>query len=181
MESEILPLTSDLIGLLSEIRDEIARSSADSLVSALFVTVVGAFSGAFAAYFFSRIMKKQSQSAVAAKRLCDLIDSLEDVASKYWLSGSDDTVRRQLELQEIQMKSLHKLIRRYVRLLKTSKIDDEIAKKLDVFTTLIFNVATGGEFESRERQSSYKTASQVASICADARVDLSEISLSAFG
>jgi hypothetical protein len=168
----------DVVAVLTEIRIAIEHLSSGSWGSAVFVAMVGGLSGAFAAYVFSRLLRRQNETALAAKNFVELINSFEAVAVCYWLYDSDPLKRQAAGLKEMKMKADAMLIVKYVRILRRAKIDTEVSAKLGKFESEIFTIFTGGDFESISRKASKHRARKISNACSKAKANLTEVSLS---
>lgn len=141
--------------------------------------IVPAFAGAFAAYLFNyfhwQMVEKRQVKSNLSTALCDCIKELEDASVKYWLTASDSNSQIESKQIEISIKSQLTIMRAHISRLGKSDNESETVSTLDEFSDEIYDLITGGEFESTSRPESPNIASKISKKCTKARALLSEL------
>ncbi|PCJ35539.1 MAG: hypothetical protein COA75_10315 [Cellvibrionales bacterium] len=184
LSNSIQLMPEDLVVFVERIAVAVESSVIDGFFDALIITVIGAISGAIAAFLFSffhwKLEGKRNAVAETALSLKEVVFDFESIAIKYWLT--DFKVEELVECQtcEIRIKSFFKLIVKYSRLLSSLSLNNrgaEIAKSIESFSDSVFDLTTGGEFESVNRKPSKGRAAKIAIDCAKVRAELLEIGI----
>jgi len=173
---EHLSASIDRIGVtISKALSESGKPSWVQGVFAVFVTVIGASSAYLFNYFHWRMVTKREAISESHTALVNLICKLESTSMKYWLRDYDEKNRSIEQESEILIKTNIHLITEHAQgiikkqgnILSTSTI-----LKLKRFPVEIFDVATGDDFESREKKASKNKASKISRLCLDIRTSL---------
>ena len=151
-------------------------SGLDKWFIPLGVGFVSAVAGAFAAYMFSRLQWKiaQRQSALSegATELLSLITQLENMVVEFWLVDAVSLTAPIRIGNQLKIKSLLMLIIRYsngLQSVKMTKSHTVSAARLEELVSNLYDLATGGDFESLRRQASRETAAKLTTQCAEAK------------
>lgn len=133
--------------------------------------VVLAIVGALSAYLFNHLHWKMVEKVQARNSLLsvmsDAISRFESVAVAYW-------VRNQAQVDpeaEILIKARHRSILNQIELLTSEQNKIQYAAlhtSLSDFSDEVFDVATGGDFESAARRASPNRAAQISRLSSDA-------------
>ena len=167
---------SDAIMHLSTTITSLHSSTSTTLGQAIFIV----FMAAFSAYVFNllhwmMVNKKQKKAGITTA-LSKLVDELELLSVTYWLDNYDEKRKLEIRTTEITIKPKIRLIVRYIKILSAAlnsrKSASEI-KKLDDFGNDIFELVTGGEFESICRIASPKKAIDISTKCSDVKAMIS--------
>lgn len=139
---------------------------ASDVIVGVFIALVGALS----AYLFNvlqqRATQKKERLSAHLASLMELIASFESVAVLYWVS---DRASQAVDA-EVTIKARHRAIERQRRTLGEllpAKGDIALHRELSKFSDDIFDLATGGDFESPIRMPSPATAMRIAHLVAD--------------
>lgn len=164
MECELITC-ADLIGLISS-----ESANYNKLINA----IIAAFVGALSAYAFNKIHWHQVHQIEQSKSIINDVDklasSIEELAVKYWLQDYNASSAGDLKLMEISIKSYLRIIINFCKLFRENKIPSD----LESLTNELFELCTGGDFESIRRIKCENTATNIAIICAEIRLDLSK-------
>lgn len=166
----------------SQISEAIIQSNDKLSVTALLFAIFVAFIGALSAYLFNhlhwRIVRKTNKSYSTGTDLIDLIQKLEEEALKYWVSSYNSSKKEEILVSEITIKSMirqiHSQTKVLVNIVDKKKIIHK-KKQINNFPYEIYDLVTGGEFESRSRNPSKRKAMRIAKRCSDARANISSI------
>lgn len=169
------PKIADLIQAQNERLIELvmAVQNNQELLSACIAAIVGAF----AAYSFNwlhwRQVRKQELLSDASKSLISLINELEKVSVDYWLRNSDSEKDKAAEARLI---SINSNIRAHMERLKISQKNAKRESScLDSFASEIYDITTGGQFESANRKASKGTVQKIVRKCGNAKAYLYSI------
>lgn len=135
--------------------------------------------GAFAAWLFNHLhwkMVEASERKKAARNvMLELINDLENPALEYWLADFDPENKKTNEAKEIRLKSNLKLVVNQAKSLselinKSSQTSTRVA--IEHYAYDLFDVVTGGEFESHQKKRSKSTANKISDLCIKVKVEL---------
>ena len=140
--------------------------------------VIGALVAAFAVFVFNSIYFKKinaiNKKAHYANTTLKLIEYFEETSTNYWISERVKDQRRknvnnkEMKLLEIKIKSEFLVMRisleRFCELLPSNDSSD--SKKISSSVDELYELATGGEFESEDKKSSVKVTKEIAKKCA---------------
>ena len=157
-----------------------AQLKASHYTEALIVGLIVALGGAVAAYMFSRLQIRQEKARnnikTIATNLHEMVSELENLSLKYWLKDADPGDSE----MSIRIKSVLRLIRKYKNTYKsTATLDADRLSVIQEFNSRIYDVVTGGDFESPNRKKNSVRAAAIARECTSAKALLSEIVISA--
>lgn len=177
-DSVLETLISNQNIILTFINDELKASH---YTEALIVGIIVAIGGAFAAYIFSVIQKKQDEVRSNLRSIVvslhGMISELEDLSLNYWLSDASND-----ELEDnknsIKIKNTLKLIRKYKDQYRRTNPDQEYFTNIERFCSAVFDIATGEDFESPYRKKSRQKAAVISRECTEAKATLNEIIIS---
>lgn len=151
--------------LVEAIKSTSGIDAADAVV-AIFVALLGAAS----AYLFNHLhwttVSRKEKVAAQLAGISALISSFENVAVSYWVSAQSPA---SLEAQ-VLIKARHRAIVKQRGVLAKILSDGKhlpLHRQLSRFSDDVFDVATGGDFESANRQASESTATAIAVFVAD--------------
>lgn len=136
-----------------------------------FIPVFSVVIGALLGYFFNRFhwswTEKKKKTTESFSKIVTLISELETLSVDYWTKdhGEDD------EKNEVYIKSKIRLLTKYTRAINTN--DHSIKNEIDNFVSDIFDLVTGGDFESKNRKASKTTAISISYKCADMNANVS--------
>lgn len=179
LSATLVSTTSKLERSIYYIAESISSASDGVTLKTALFTFFIALIGSSTAFIFNwlhwRMIRKHEYISVISNALVDSIKDFEDTSMQYWLNeynGND-------HLLEIKMKSLHQNIRTYSKILKDSRpgkryIDSH--DKIYGFVNKVFDLATGGDFESNMREMDKLRATKVSTQCALAVSVVSQLS-----
>jgi hypothetical protein len=162
MDADLLKI---IINQGDAIKSLVASNSGASQLRFLYFAGVSLFStalGAFLAYIVGHLSHKRHLKPESAKAFIKLFNTFENQCFEYWSKNYDE---KESLIEEAKIKAGHKQLRLYSEygnfgLKKTKKIElKELISKL-------FDEATGGSFESKNRQSSRRRIQKIALITA---------------
>ena len=166
----------------SRISEAIIQSNDKLTLTAIFFAVFVALIGALSAYLFNflhwKIVRKTNKLYGSGVELIELIQRLESEALKYWISSYDDSKKEEILIAEISIKSIIRRIDVQTRALVTLLGDNRMKGKkqqISGFPYDIYDLVTGGDFESKARSSSKRKAMKISKQCSDARSNVSSI------
>ena len=119
--------------------------------------------GAFLAYKISNLSHRKRVKSESVKLFIELIGKFETQCLEYWSKDHDGSCNL---VDEAKIKAGHKLLRQYA---EHGKFNLTVAnkEKLNRQISLLFDAATGGDFESSARKASRQKMQKVAMITAD--------------
>ena len=132
--------------------------------------------GAFSAFVFNLVLRRVERNADRFDSTTlifkELVDEIETAAVQYWISRAkpDDAIL------ELRLKSKIFLLNVFIGVFEKSVVKKRkhkgLVEQLKKFTDLVFDEATGGDFESAVREASPSTANSVSNLCAKMKADL---------
>ncbi len=150
----------------------------EQIVFAIFIVIVGAFS-AFAFNFLHwHYANKMQKYSNLGKSLRIIIEDLEQISIDYWIRGYDKELEQEIQVKEAVMKSKILLIDKYSTLFMAGLIGPETKHCKDAlakFKAQIFELATGGNFESKMRAPSKDKALKIARECGKINAQLMSV------
>lgn len=153
--------------------------SAEDFFFAVLIAIIGAFSAYLFNYFHWRMVRRKDKLSGIFFAFNSLIKEFESIAIEYWLIDYNAKQMQHLNMLEVSIKSRVRLINRYTRLLRSKKLTPvynvSILDKIENFGDAVFDLATGGEFESKNRVSSKSTAIKISNLCSDIRAQITSL------
>lgn len=150
-----------------------------TIVETLCVAAAVAIIGAFSAYLFNlvhwRMVNKMQQETLVYMALLELIKEVETIAVDYWLQGYDIRREEEISANEVKIKSKLRLMLRYVKEIGAMRKNKRLTPhrgKTSEFAIDIFELITGGDFESIARNASRIKATQISYKCADIKATI---------
>jgi len=174
--SEHLNALADAVDKVSH---TITTTSTSSVLEPAIVVIIGAFTAYLFNLFHWRMVENRKSITNISDGLIQLILRLEDVSVNYWLScyaGGDNEIERQVS--EIKIKSDLLLIAKFSKTLlnkTTPRNNISIGEDLENQISILFDLATGGEFESKTRLPSKSNASKISTACVKLRFQIAEL------
>jgi len=136
-----------------------------------FIPIISVTIGALLGYFFNRFhwswTEKKKKETESFAKLFTLISELETLSVDYWTKDHDEDD----EKNEVYIKSKIRLLTKYTRAITTQ--DKSIKNEIENFVSDIFDLVTGGDFESKNRKASKTTAITISYKCADINANVS--------
>jgi hypothetical protein len=136
-----------------------------------FIPIISVIIGALLGYFFNRShwswTEKKKKETESFTKLFTLISELETLSVDYWTKDHNEDD----EKNEVYIKSKIRLLTKYTRAINTK--DKSIKNEIDNFVSDIFDLVTGGDFESKNRKASKTTAISISYKCADINANVS--------
>jgi len=146
------------------------------------VAIIGAFSAYLFNYFHWKTVKRNEHLSLMCSDLRVLISDLESISVMYWLRDYDELEKYENHISEINIKSYLKLIRENIRNLSnelnelnTFKLE-QLNKGLNNFSSEIYDLITGDDFESLNRKAQKNKAHQISYRCSIIKSKISTIS-----
>lgn len=140
--------------------------------------IIAATVGAFSAFVFNVLHLDSAERSKKIESLTSIVVNniveLESKAVFYWLTRADSKTN-ELKLLEIELKSRcfinQKLIHNFLTTLPDST---PVATRINLteFAEEIFDLTTGGDFESAQRKEDPKLAHKLSRKCTTARINL---------
>ncbi|MBD8159690.1 hypothetical protein IFU23_16485 [Pantoea agglomerans] len=156
----------------SNLATTIANSGNDSLSDGIWLALIGAIS----AFLFNVVQKWLERSSVRLTKSGEatliLIKELEFISIEYWLKGYAPSEREKILFSEINIKAMLITLNANILTIIDNlpyKNKEKTANKLRVFSSDIFDLTSGGDFESMVRLPDNRTASAIARKCSDAK------------
>jgi hypothetical protein len=144
------------------------------LVSAIIASIVGAFSAFIFNIFHWQIVDKRNNLTSLGKLVDSTIQELEAKAVKYWVASEAIQLEDKKSL-EIEIKS-YCLLNNKLIIEFNAKISDKASistmHSLNSFKDDIYDLVTGGEFESVSRVSEPRKAGKISKMCTKARSEV---------
>lgn len=166
----------------------LAPPSDDFSLRKIFIALFVVFIGAFSAYIFNflhwKMVDKRNKLSKIGESLNILIKDLEVCAIEYWTKDYNELEQHQINVLEISLKSRLLLIPKYILILNAElagldrKKHTLTTNKLTEFGCQIFDLVTGGEFESKQRKASKSKAMRISSQCSNVRAKISSLDFS---
>lgn len=123
--------------------------------------IIGAFIGFLLNQYHWKRTEKEKKKASSFSKIFNLISELESLSVDYWIKDtSEDDVKT-----EVYIKSKIRLLTSYVKSVDANQI--VLKNELINFTSEIFDLVTGDEFESKARKASKSKATSISYRCAD--------------
>ncbi len=140
--------------------------------------IIAATVGAFSAFMFNVLHLDSAERSKKIENLASIVVNniieLESKAVSYWLTHAD-SANNGLKSLEIELKSRcfinQKLIYNFLTILP-GDVPLAIRVQLTKFSEEIFDLATGGDFESCQRKNNPKLALKLSRKCTMARINL---------
>ena len=150
-----------------------------SIAIIIFAAVFGPLIGSFSAYklnrmFWVEINERRSITKIG-ESIIYCIDRIEDIAPKYWLQGYNKETEEEQKLDEIKIRSslkpLETLTNEYSQHLtpKGSVGNREVLEELH---RELWDISTGGDFETKIRQQDFDRANEIHDICTQFRLEV---------
>ena len=159
---------------ISSLPEPINGLTTEQIIIALSVPLIGALS----AYLFNRFhwltIEKKNKISQVCSTLDLLIKELEEVSVEYWMQGYKKINRDKINASEISIKSKNLLISKYITTVNTLYLKAP-KTELNEFSSKIFDLTTGDEFESTSRTPSKLTATRIAMKCSGIRATISTL------
>lgn len=130
-----------------------------------FLPIISVIIGALIGFFLNQVhwkrTEKEKRKTNSFTKIFTLISELESLSVEYWTKDTceDD------EKTEVYIKSKIRLLTNYVKSVDATQV--AIKKELDNFTSDIFDLVTGDEFESKGRKASKSKAISISYRCTD--------------
>jgi hypothetical protein len=165
---------------LTDTMNSVSGLTTGQVLFSLVIVVVGALSAWLFNYLHWKVVRKTDQKTKVADGLVSLLGELEPVAIKYWLEDFDIQKQSSIEVDEIKLKSILKLFASQVGLLNEI-IGERSPQKplglvLEQSANKLFDVVTGGDFETHSRKRSKFTASKISNLCAQTKMKIYDFS-----
>jgi hypothetical protein len=141
----------------------------------IIIVIVGAIVGAASAFIFNlfhwRIVEKRHAITAIGNALIEIISHLEESAIDYWLCADISNLKK----LEISIKSYNKVNRKLISELN-SKISNNVYTstkvKLTNFGNEIFDLTTGGDFETEALKNEPVKAAKISLMCSSTKADI---------
>ncbi|MDH0053813.1 hypothetical protein [Pantoea ananatis] len=160
---------------LTNIAEAISSSGSNSLSDGIWLALIGALS----AFLFNIVQKRYEKSSVklskSGEATLSLIKELEAISVEYWLKGYDDKDIEKSQLSEINIKAMLMTLDANIKtIIDNLPMVNKTENKtyLRDFSSGIYDLASGGDFESTSRRANRRTASKIARKCSDAKAML---------
>lgn len=162
---------------LSSLLEPAGSFTSTQLIFAIFIAFIGAFSAYLFNLFHWSMVEKKKKISNMGLSLDFLIKDLESIAVDYWVQDFEKKSLKKMHASEISIKSNIRLISKYIVLLipKLNTKDTAIKQKFNEFSLEIFDIATGDDFESKNRKASKSKAAKIAFRCSDIRALISTL------
>lgn len=142
---------------------------------AIFIAFIGAFSAFLFNYLNWKIIKKKESILKTCSSINQFIDELEKTSIDYWVEDYKENNKIKITCSEITIKSRLRLINKYIDILlsESEKSLGEYAKtNIKKFINDVYDIITGGDFESKSRKASNQIANKISIKCSDMRATL---------
>jgi len=166
----------------SDISEAVIKSNEDigndAIALAVFVAILGAFSAYLFNYFHWRMVRKKDNVNNIGMELIGLIEELEETALRYWIRPYDKDQKEEILVDEIRIKTIVRQIDKQAKILKkinNSKMGRNEKECIEQFPPKIFDIVTGGDFESKKRKSSKGRAMKISKSCSDVKSNIRSI------
>lgn len=157
---------------LSRIATEISKSGNDSLADGIWLALIGALS-AFLFNFVQKMIERSSQRLTkSGEATLILIKELEVTSIGYWLKGYVASDKDKLTLDEVNIKAMLITLRANILTIIDNlpyKEKKTLSTKLRDFSSEIYDLTSGGDFESVNRNPDKRRVSSIARKCSDVK------------
>ena len=143
-------------------------SSNAGVTTVIYSALVAAFAAFIFNYFHWRIVARNERHSIVGNLLLSQIEDIEKISVEYWLQPYNGNNSTDLACMESTIKSLHGAIRIsvsiYIKKIPRQS-QKELEKQLDKFVGKLFDVATGGDFQTKSHSASRVRANQLLALC----------------
>ncbi|WP_413522383.1 hypothetical protein [Photobacterium phosphoreum] len=177
--SKITIKNDELIKALNELNHTLSSTPSGSL----YEIIIGAFFSVLAAFVFNYLYWKSNERK--EKRYTYVIEaknSLQDFetnATDYWSTDYLSKNNKSTSIQEAKIKANHALLlntyKQIKQLLSRSQKQNDQHLKIDIELSKLYDIATGGNFESSTRKANKKTVSSIIRHCTRIKTMLSNL------
>lgn len=162
-------LANQELGHSIDLLNSTFATQSDNLIKQ-FLPIISVVLGAILGFYLNRLHWKYTEQnkkeASLFEKLSKLISEIETLSVEYWIKDRDDDDVK----SEVYIKSKILLLSNYIRNIKMT--DKSIKSYLEKFSLEIFDVITGGEFESSQRKASKSKAISISRKCTDINASL---------
>lgn len=134
-------------------------------ISAIISATVGAFSASAFNYFHWKMVEKKHKESEYLAILSKVIAELEDLSLEYWIKDANDEDSK----NEAYLKSKLWFLQKYTRLKKDKELND--------FVSEMYDLITGGDFETKNRKASNAKAIKISKKFSDIKVYVYRLSV----
>ena len=154
--------------------------SLKDFAAALFVALIGAFSAYCFNHWHWKTVKRNTNIANLSKELNVLIKQLEDESVNYWVKDYDDKFHHEISAAEVLIKSKIRVINSIIDTFTNGLSGEDYKyqiKRLKDFRCELFDLVTGGDFESKRRKASKTKANKISSDFSNIRATIAQLDL----
>lgn len=128
--------------------------------------VIGVLLGFISNRVHWKLSEKDKNQRDLLEKLSELIDDIEEITVEYWTKDSNDDDNK----REVYIKSKLRFLEKFIRI----KIKDgKLKTELNDFISDVYDLATGDDFESKNRKASKPKAISISYKCADMNATVS--------
>ncbi|MEH8110183.1 hypothetical protein ACEUC8_12445 [Aeromonas veronii] len=131
--------------------------------------VLGALVAAIAAFLFNiaywRKLNKENFKSHYANICLEHLTTFEKAALQYWISNKTNENAQEMQLLEVKIRSTFIVLKSSLDNLSNVVVDPADKASISTFTTTIFDVATGGNFESSVKKTERNTCLKISKEC----------------
>lgn len=143
----------------------------DNMIVSITAAIVGAFSAYLFNFFHWRKETKLIKKNELLKSAYNHILEMENISIDYWTVDTASANKNVITKQEIKIKCLIRILIKYPRLFPNSFDKKDFENMVDD----LYELCTGGDFESSKRKKCDKTALNISLLCAEIRLNLTKI------
>lgn len=178
----ITSLKSDICDAIREASTTLSSTPESGFLEGFADTALAAVLGAFSAYIFNRIhwnmVEKKRKSSIKCGELVATINDMEQKSIQYWVQGYSEENAQEISALEVVLKTKPRLLKGFAREFVASLKNDKarrIKGSLDFFQREIFDIATGGDFESKKREASKARAIKISRLCSEIKAKVAAL------
>ncbi|WP_445401801.1 hypothetical protein [Zobellella sp. An-6] len=172
--NNIVELPSGLTEHIEKAVDAISTIPDGSYSLAVISGITAAMSAFLFNHFNWKYIKKVNRLAHFSNICIKMLTNFEEASLSYWLTDKNNSNQKEMEKLEIHINSTFKMLSGNIdefcsSLNKKHKSDE---KKIKNIRSEIFDIATGGDFQSATRDNSKPVAIKITSLCCQAKSTL---------
>lgn len=171
-------ISSSISGLSEKISTIPDGSYSLAIISGIIGAVVAAFAAGMLNFFYWRHVNKENKKSHFSICALEHLQEFEESALKYWIQDKKPSNVTEMYLLEVKILSQFQVLKSSLSDLISQLPESEKSEK-DIINTFIgdvYDVATGGDFESSDKKCEKKTTLNISRICSSLKSTLLKFS-----